>query len=753
MELRKYQIDIAAKATGIIKQYRMVYLAMQVRTGKTLTALSVADNLNIHNCLFLTKKKAIASIEHDYRLADRKYAIHVTNYEQLGKFPADRFDLIVCDESHCFTGETLIGSIRIDEIKKGDMIDSYNHKTFKIEPKKVLRVFENKSNKLLRISLGNSILVCTETHPFWIEGKGYVQAKKLEKGDICYELQVQNVREFNISKQFDISNKYESNKKGCSLLFGKMFKGLATFSIFYKKTSSPQAELCNMSSASFFGRVKAKQKKNNNEHTDLLFGVSVKNDEFENKTIYNSRNKSKVIFKNETKQPNEKYKNQECGFVDFKKTEMETSNTRRKRETFADTANRSCTDIWKFFFDRISNKNTKTNNDRVQYPNLLQSRFGKSCFKNSNRDRWIFSFGFIKENIGYKKNKSIKTVRVESIEVYKQGNSEQRVYNLEVEGNNNYFANGILVHNCLGAYPKPSLRAKTLKAIVKNTPVIYLSGTPTPEGYSQIFHQFYISNNSPYSRYYNFYTWARDYVKVFEEKRGPYMVKNYSDADVERIKEDIEPIIITYSQEEAGFKCEVVEHINEIDDPIVQQYSRQLFKQRIIETENKKIVADSPATLMSKLHQIGSGTCITDNGTLLLSDKKAVYIKEVFRDMRIAIYYKFVAELDIIKKHFSDITTSPEDFQKGLSNVFVSQIQSGREGIALSTADCIVFYNIDFSAVSYWQARARLQSLERSKPAEIHWLFTNGSIDKKVYAAVTAKKDFTASYFFRHGGL
>jgi hypothetical protein len=41
------------------------------------------------------------------------------------------------------------------------------------------------------------------------------------------------------------------------------------------------------------------------------------------------------------------------------------------------------------------------------------------------------------------------------------------------------------------------------------------------------------------------------------------------------------------------------------------------------------------------------------------------------------------------------------------------QIVAGREGVNLSTADALVFYNIDFSATSYWQARARLQTKDR----------------------------------------
>jgi hypothetical protein len=282
---------------------------------------------------------------------------------------------------------------------------------------------------------------------------------------------------------------------------------------------------------------------------------------------------------------------------------------------------------------------------------------------------------------------------------------------------------------------------------VRNIPVIYLSGTPTPEGYSQIYHQLWISNNSIYAVYKNFYAWARDYVDVFEERRGVYTVNNYSKADEQRIKKDIATIMLTYTQGEAGFNCDVKEYFHEIIDDKISFLIRKLFKTRIIKFCAGDCVADTPATLMQKMHQISGGAVICSEYTAIFSDKKALYIKETFKGKRIAIYYKFQAEKILILQQFPEATESPEDFQNGKSDVFISQILSGREGITLHKADAIIFYAIDYSAVSYWQARARLQDLKRETPAQVHWIFTKGGIENKVYEAVSNKKDFTYSYF------
>jgi superfamily II DNA or RNA helicase len=66
----------------------------------------------------------------------------------------------------------------------------------------------------------------------------------------------------------------------------------------------------------------------------------------------------------------------------------------------------------------------------------------------------------------------------------------------------------------MGAFPKPSKRAKDVRQMIAaNRPkVILLSGTPTPESYSQMYHQVYGIPNNPFSRYKDFYRFADDHM-------------------------------------------------------------------------------------------------------------------------------------------------------------------------------------------------------------------------------------------------
>jgi len=54
--------------------------------------------------------------------------------------------------------------------------------------------------------------------------------------------------------------------------------------------------------------------------------------------------------------------------------------------------------------------------------------------------------------------------------------------------------------------------------------------------------------------------------------------------------------------------------------------------------------------------------------------------------------------------------------------------------------------NLQFSAVSYFQAKDRLTTMNR-KENTIFWIFAKNGIEEKIYKAVQNKKDYTNSTF------
>lgn len=300
----------------------------------------------------------------------------------------------------------------------------------------------------------------------------------------------------------------------------------------------------------------------------------------------------------------------------------------------------------------------------------------------------------------------------------------------------------------LGAFPKASMRTKKLKVFVGGTKLILLTGTLTPESYSQIYHQLWISNNSPFEEK-SFYKWAKNYVNV-TQKRVSFgnMVNDYSDANKSKIDKLVNPIKLTYTQKEAGFSTVINEHFLTVDMlPVTYSTIKRLLKDLVIEGKNDVILADTPVKLKQKLHQLYSGTCKLESGNSIVFDySKGEYIKKYFKGKKIAIFYKFKAELDLLKEVFKDnLCTDLKEFNETNKNIAL-QFVAGREGVKLSNAEALIFFNIDYSALSYFQAKDRMTTIDRLKN-DVYWVFSKNGIEQKIYNTVSNKKDYTLSHF------
>lgn len=311
----------------------------------------------------------------------------------------------------------------------------------------------------------------------------------------------------------------------------------------------------------------------------------------------------------------------------------------------------------------------------------------------------------------------------------------------------------------LGMYPKPARRARLLCALTLNTRVVMLSGTPSPESFSQLFHQFWAANAGPWKKFKNFYAWARVYVDVQKQYFAGVAVNDYSHARMDLIESNIRPYVVAMTQADAGFVGTVLDRIHTVElAPGTIEAIKAVANSGVFRPLGLK--AMSAAQRMAYVHQLCSGTVISlkemvgdTNGTLQerlwVDYSKVDYIRKQWGRKRKAIFYCYVAEGELLRKWYPNNTASPEEFKANPKLDFICQIKSGQEGVDLSDADVIIFYNISYSAASYFQGRARGQN-RAAATKEVHWLFSNYGFEKNIYELITGdhgKKRYTAAHF------
>ena len=345
---------------------------------------------------------------------------------------------------------------------------------------------------------------------------------------------------------------------------------------------------------------------------------------------------------------------------------------------------------------------------------------------------------------------------------------------------------------------KPNKITEDIRKRFKHLPMIFLSGTPSPECLTQLFHQFWVSARSPFT-HNTFFHWfsSMGFVKVeFDNGYGPvgdysntpeaifkyYGIEKRSIAkinpdgspredydskiealvqkqnqDIDRMKkanENLEKILdqyfVRYTQQQAGFTSSVEEHILEVEmSPVTYSLTKKLRKDRVIQGKEEVILADTAAKLLSKLTQMFSGTVKFESGNAkTLDNTKAVFIKERFAGQKIGIFFKFKEEWKMLKEVFGDTITDKLDEFNTTDKNFGVQIVSGREAISLKNAKHLVYFTPDYSALSYWQSRDRMTTMDRLTN-DVYWVFARGGVEKEIYKTVLGKKDFTVRHFER----
>ena len=99
MSYLPHQIEASDKLLETLRKRGVALLAGEMRTGKTRSAIRVAELSKCQNILVVTKKAAIPGWESELAAVDVQKVYTVTNYEQAKNLKPE-YDLCIIDESH-----------------------------------------------------------------------------------------------------------------------------------------------------------------------------------------------------------------------------------------------------------------------------------------------------------------------------------------------------------------------------------------------------------------------------------------------------------------------------------------------------------------------------------------------------------------------------------------------------------------------------------------------------------------------------
>jgi len=300
---------------------------------------------------------------------------------------------------------------------------------------------------------------------------------------------------------------------------------------------------------------------------------------------------------------------------------------------------------------------------------------------------------------------------------------------------------------------------KRFKALKKHLKVfnrkIILTGTPTPQGYADLWSQVGILDLG--ERLESSVTKFRTkYMYPSERNRHTGMIYKWAlnDGADKQIQDKIKDICFSLKAEDYLKLPEVtkVYHTVKIDNATRANYDT-LRKDLVLETEQETITAVSAAALTNKLLQFTSGVLYNENKEHIYQHSaKLDYLEDLWdEETPTLVFYHYQSTLNALKQKFKDIKVlddNPQtlvDWRAGKIKMLCAHPQSGGIGINLqcNVADTaqMVWVDLPWSSENYIQANARIHRQGQEKPVIIHHLVMERSIDGQVIDVLEGKID------------
>jgi hypothetical protein len=403
--------------------------------------------------------------------------------DYIAKHAKNKFQMLVADE--CFVKDTRIetneGPKAIQDIRVGDLVLSFNHACGQLEYRKVLHTMKNPAPQRLIRAAG---IVCTPNHPIFTEEESYVEAQK-----ICGKtVRVLRKNLYGLPQR--------QNDSALLLPILRIFQSFAR----------GQKESGRCTSQTDGKKVMSRMWQSVLSPTDgsVVCKAKVLLTRLQRSVSISGPGGRQVVCRKNVAWRKWLGRNQATGYRRADENQKSHVRSRCKGESTAGTGRQNlslprwqrtthlATDgiVPSAWPARVGNGVCDPHGPgeglfRI-VTHSIQSGSGYPRGGVGHRSRWAHAQIEEVENSRPPQNGGLEFSRVDRVEILERGSEsgfeqvcpDGVVYNFEVEGNNNYFANGVLVHNCHQFKSKSSDRGVAFHQLVGATRyTLTLTGT------------------------------------------------------------------------------------------------------------------------------------------------------------------------------------------------------------------------------------------------------------------------------------
>lgn len=282
---------------------------------------------------------------------------------------------------------------------------------------------------------------------------------------------------------------------------------------------------------------------------------------------------------------------------------------------------------------------------------------------------------------------------------------------------------------------------------------VIMSGTPAPNGLSDLWAQMYILDQGKrlgenISEYRNEYLYPEP-TKGFETRKY-----SATDSNSQRVFKQIADICISMKSEDYQKLPPRIEQVHKVvlPDETKKRY-REFEKTQVLkayEEAGNDIAAINAGALTMKLLQFANGAVYENNSRnyQVVHDEKLEAMGEIIEAVQVQgepllIAYQYQHDLERLKKRFGGHKYDGENDVKRWNNkefdIMYLQANQGI-GLNLQAGGChVAHFGMNYNLESWLQFNKRLHRLGQTKPVYIHKLLTVGTIDIDVCRAIDNK--------------